>query len=186
VRVSDGSGMPSRATTDRADALAERPSVEALGAFPAGWLAAMPDVVARLESMRHPRIAHLGCGQGFSTLALAHAFLDAHVDGIDADPASIAAARRHARDAGLDGRVRFLHADATGLAGPYDLIVILDAHPVDALHAAHDALAPGGTAALGTVLPAGAVSELTAWAGYARVDQLAVASDFLRLDRLHP
>jgi predicted O-methyltransferase YrrM len=174
--------MPSRAMTDRADALAER----RLGALPAGWLATMPDVVARLESMRHPRIADLGCGQGFSTIALAHSFLDAHVDGLDADPGSITVARRHARDAGLDGRVRFLHADATELAGPYDLILILEPSAAEALHAAHDALASDGTAALGTVLAAGTVRELAGRAGYTRVDQLPVADDFLRVYRLHP
>jgi SAM-dependent methyltransferase len=116
----------------------------------AGWVAAMPDVLARLESAQHARIADLGCGQGFSSLALATAFLDAHVDGIDTDPASIADARAHARDAGLDGRVRFTCADATALDGPYELIVILEAlhdmaRPAEALAAARAALADGGT-----------------------------------------
>jgi SAM-dependent methyltransferase len=115
------------------------------------WLSAMPDVVARLESARHPRVADLGCGQGFSTLAVAHAFLDARVDGFDADRGSIADARTHAEAAGLDGRVRFIDADATELAshGPYDLVLILEAlhdmaRPVNALRAARAALAPGG------------------------------------------
>jgi 2-polyprenyl-3-methyl-5-hydroxy-6-metoxy-1,4-benzoquinol methylase len=164
--------MPSRAMTDRADALAE-------------WLAAMPDVVARLESARHPRIADLACGQGFSTLALAHAFLDAHVDGLDADEASIADARRHATAAGLDGRVRFRHADATELAGPYDLIVVLAAlhhlaRPVDALVAARAALATDGT----VLVADERVAELAAGAGFASADVLPVENDFLRLYRL--
>jgi 2-polyprenyl-3-methyl-5-hydroxy-6-metoxy-1,4-benzoquinol methylase len=179
--------MPSRAMTDRADALAER----RLGALPAGWLATMPDVVARLESMRHPRIADLGCGQGVSTIALAHAFLDAHVDGIDADPASITDARRHARDAGLDGRVRFLHVDATELAGPYDLILILEAlhdlaRPVDALVAARAALATDGTVLVvdERVADEFTAAELAAEAGFASADVLAVENDFFRLYRL--
>jgi hypothetical protein len=74
----------------------------------ADWLAAMPDVVARLESARHARVADVGCGQGFSTLAIAGAFLGAHVDGLDLDPGSIADARRHAAEARLDGP-RALH-----------------------------------------------------------------------------
>ena len=86
--------------------------------LPGDWLAAMPDVLARLENTQHARIADVGCGQGFATLALANAFLDAHVDGIDADAGSIADARAHAVDAGLDGRVRFIHADAAELEGP--------------------------------------------------------------------
>jgi SAM-dependent methyltransferase len=114
------------------------------------WLPAMPDVLARLESAQHARIADVGCGQGFSTLALASAFLDAHVDDIDADAASIADARARAADAGADGRVRFIHADASELAGPYELITMFEAlhdmtDPVAALRAARAALAPGGT-----------------------------------------
>jgi trans-aconitate methyltransferase len=65
-------------------------------------------VGARLESLRHPRVADVGCGQGFSTLAIARAFLDSHVDGYDVDAASIADARAHAMHAGLVGRVRFV------------------------------------------------------------------------------
>jgi 2-polyprenyl-3-methyl-5-hydroxy-6-metoxy-1,4-benzoquinol methylase len=120
--------------------------------LPSDWLAAMPDLVARLESAQHPRIADLGCGQGWSTIAIAKAFLGAHVDGLDTDPASIEDARRHAAAAGLDGRVRFSCADAAQLAGhgPYDLILILEAlhdmaRPVEALRAARAALADGGT-----------------------------------------
>ena len=118
--------------------------------LPNDWLAAMPDVLARLENAQHARIADVGCGQGFSTLALAGAFLDAHVDGVDADAASIADARANAVDAGLDGRVRFIHAYAAELQGPYELIVILEAlhdmtDPVAALRAARASLAPGGT-----------------------------------------
>ncbi len=120
--------------------------------LPSDWLAAMPDVVARLEGAPHPRVADIGCGQGWSTLAIAGAFLDARVDGLDLDEASIADARRHAADAGLDGRVRFIEADASRLAetGPYDLVLILESlhdltRPTEALIAARAALAEGGT-----------------------------------------
>jgi hypothetical protein len=121
------------------------------GELPTEWLAAMPDVVARLETARPARVADVGCGQGFSTIAVAQAYLDAHVDGLDADYASIADGRAHAHDAGLDGRVRFLCADASELAdhGSYDLVLLLEAlhdlsRPVDALRAARRALTPGG------------------------------------------
>jgi len=112
--------------------------------LPTEWLAAMPDVVARLER-RGARVADVGCGQGWSTVALAQAFPHARVDGHDLDPGSIADARRHAPG------VRFIEGDAVGLAahGPYDLILILEtlhdlARPVEALAAARAALAPGG------------------------------------------
>jgi SAM-dependent methyltransferase len=93
----------------------------------------------------------VGCGQGWSTLALARAFPNSWVDGLDLDRGSIADSCRHAAEAGLDGRVRFIQADATELAtyGRYDLILILEAlhdmaQPLDALRATRAALAPGG------------------------------------------
>jgi SAM-dependent methyltransferase len=120
--------------------------------LPSDWLAAMPDVVARLETGRPARVADLGCGQGWSSIAMAQEFLHAHVDGIDLDPGSIADARRNAERAGMNGRLRFLEGDAAGLAGhgPYDLILMLEtlhdlARPVEALAAARAALADGGT-----------------------------------------
>jgi SAM-dependent methyltransferase len=119
--------------------------------LPTDWLAAMPDVVARLLRAERPRIADVGCGQGWSTVAVARAFPNADVDGLDIDPASIADARRNAADAGVEGRTRFVEGDAEALAahGPYDLVLVLEAlhdlaRPVDALHAARAALAAGG------------------------------------------
>jgi 2-polyprenyl-3-methyl-5-hydroxy-6-metoxy-1,4-benzoquinol methylase len=119
--------------------------------LPDAWLAAMPDVLARLEGARRTRVADVGCGQGFASVAIARAFLGARVDGLDADPASVADARAHAREAGVEGRVRFIQADTADLAahGTYDLVLILEslhdmADPAGALTAARAALAPGG------------------------------------------
>ncbi|MGH2948381.1 MAG: methyltransferase domain-containing protein [Solirubrobacteraceae bacterium] len=113
--------------------------------LPAGWLEAMPDVVARLREAG-ARVADVGCGQGWSTVALARAFPDAAVDGLDLDPGSIADAQAHG-----NGNLRFIEGDASTLAdhGPYDLILILEAlhdmsRPVDVLRAARAALATGG------------------------------------------
>ena len=118
--------------------------------LPAEWIAAMPDVADRLQSSASPRVADVGCGQGWAAIAVAGAFPNALVDGFDADPASIADARRHAAHAGVDGRVRFHEGDAATLAGgPYDLVLILETlhdlpRPVEALRAARAASAPGG------------------------------------------
>ena len=63
------------------------------------WLPALPDLHAAL-ARPGVRIADLGCGLGFSTQALATAYPDAEVVGIDADPPSI----DEAREAGQAGR----------------------------------------------------------------------------------
>ena len=155
------------------------PSASVNGA--SDWLAAAPDVVARLEAARHARVADIACGRGLSTVALAHMFLDAHVDGLDGDTESIADARRLARDAGLDGRVRFVRAHAAELTGPYDLIVIRAAlpDPLPALAAAHAALAASG--ALLVASGERAVDAAALQAGFSRVEALAA-----QISRLHP
>jgi 2-polyprenyl-3-methyl-5-hydroxy-6-metoxy-1,4-benzoquinol methylase len=79
---------------------------------------------------------------------VARAFPHALVVGVDADPGSIADARRHAAEAGVD--VRFAEGDAAGLTGgPYDLVMILETlhdlpQPVEALRSARAATVPGG------------------------------------------
>jgi 2-polyprenyl-3-methyl-5-hydroxy-6-metoxy-1,4-benzoquinol methylase len=117
--------------------------------LPTAWLAAMPDVVARLHA-GGARVADVGCGQGWSTIAVASTFPAAGVDGLDADDASIAEARRHAAEAGVSARFRAGDASELAQHGPYDLILILEAlhdlaRPDEALGAARAALADGGT-----------------------------------------
>lgn len=115
------------------------------------WVAAAPDLHARLAGGPPARVADVGCGQGWSTLALADAYPNARVEGVDLDPASITAAERNAAGHPAAGRVTFAVRDAAHLAdtGPYDLICIFEAlhdmaAPVEALAAARAALAPGG------------------------------------------
>jgi 2-polyprenyl-3-methyl-5-hydroxy-6-metoxy-1,4-benzoquinol methylase len=82
---------------------------------------------------------------------MAQAYPLISVDGFDLDADAIAAARRNAAQAGLDGRVTFTAADASGpgLRGGYDLVTILEglhdmSRPVDALRAAREMLTAGG------------------------------------------
>ena len=59
------------------------------------WIPAMPDIQARLQRTDPPsRVADLGCGSGWSSIALASAYPTARVDGIDLDETSIGEARR--------------------------------------------------------------------------------------------
>jgi 2-polyprenyl-3-methyl-5-hydroxy-6-metoxy-1,4-benzoquinol methylase len=58
------------------------------------------------------RIADVGCGEGWSAVALARAYPDATVTGYDPDLPSTAAAVRHAAGARLADRVGFTTADS--------------------------------------------------------------------------
>jgi SAM-dependent methyltransferase len=112
------------------------------------WLATMPDVVARLD---HPlaRVADIGCGEGWSSIALARALPQARVHGYDLDEASVHAARRNAAASEVGDRVSVTMSD--GLAGDssYDLVFVFEAlhdfaRPVEVLRAARESLAEGG------------------------------------------
>jgi 2-polyprenyl-3-methyl-5-hydroxy-6-metoxy-1,4-benzoquinol methylase len=117
------------------------------------WIAAMLDIAARLHSDPPARIADIGVGQGWSSIALAQAFPLARVDGLDLDPASIAAARENAVAVGLPAeRVSFHLRDAgdPALAGQYDLALAIECihdmpRPVEVLQAMRQLVGPGGT-----------------------------------------
>ncbi len=134
--------------------------VEAIGAsnrpqyvnLIADWLAALPDVDARLRAEPPARVADLACGTAWSSIAIARAYPTVTVDAIDVDAESISTARRIVDSTGLADRVRPAVHDASdpNLDGPYDLITIFEAlhdmnHPVDALRAARGSLAKGGS-----------------------------------------
>jgi SAM-dependent methyltransferase len=113
------------------------------------WIPAAADLHERL-STAHLRVADVGCGAGWSTIAVARAYPGSDVVGFDADAASIADARANAAAAHLN--LRFEIADATRVsdAGPFDLILVLEAlhdmsRPLEALRALRRALGSGGT-----------------------------------------
>jgi 2-polyprenyl-3-methyl-5-hydroxy-6-metoxy-1,4-benzoquinol methylase len=119
----------------------------------ADWISTMPDVDARLKSEAAARIADVGCGAGWSTLALARAFPTATVEGIDLDEASITDARRNAADAGMVDAVSFHVRDAADPAtkGAYDLVCMFEAlhdtpRPAEVLAALRNMLRDGGSA----------------------------------------
>jgi 2-polyprenyl-3-methyl-5-hydroxy-6-metoxy-1,4-benzoquinol methylase len=118
----------------------------------ADWVATMPDVDARLKSDPPARIADVGCGAGWSTIALARAFPKANVEGIDFDEASIADARRNAAEAGIADAVTLHVRDAADptAKGVYDLACMFEAlhdtpRPVEVLAAVHQMLRDDGS-----------------------------------------
>lgn len=120
------------------------------------WLGRVPEALGGLPAidavLRAPdaRIADVGTGAGWSSIALATAYPLLHVEGFDVDEPSIDAARTNARAAGVDDRVRFHGADGAALAehGPFDAAFAFEClhdmpQPVEVLAAIRRAVRPG-------------------------------------------
>lgn len=112
-----------------------------------------PKVPALDDRLRRPdaRVADIGCGEGWSSIAIAEAYPGLTVDGFDIDEASIVAAREHAREAGVADRVRFHHVDGAEVTdeGQYDVVTLFEcvhdmAHPVAVLETARRLVKPEG------------------------------------------
>jgi SAM-dependent methyltransferase len=121
-----------------------------LYALPGEWIAAMPDVHARLQQPG-ANVADVGCGAAWSAIGIARAFPSVQVDAFDLDPASVELAKRNVEEAGLTDRVRVQLRDAgdSELAGQYDLVAVFEAlhdmsQPVAALATMRRIVAPGG------------------------------------------
>jgi 2-polyprenyl-3-methyl-5-hydroxy-6-metoxy-1,4-benzoquinol methylase len=117
------------------------------------WLAGgLPDVHARLLTGPPARVADVGCGLGWSSIAIARGYPDVRVDGFDVDAPSIVCARKNATEAGVADRITFAVREIADVspAGTYDLVVMFEvlhdlSRPVEALSNVKRLLAPGGT-----------------------------------------
>jgi SAM-dependent methyltransferase len=104
------------------------------------WLPSVPDVHERLQADPPARVADVGCGTGWSSIAIARAYPNVRVDGYDLDEPSIELARRNAEEAGVADKVDFHVRDASDptLEGRYDLAAAFECvhdmgRPVEAL-----------------------------------------------------
>ncbi|SFS14832.1 Methyltransferase domain-containing protein [Microbacterium sp. cf046] len=86
------------------------------------WFRELPKAFAEVDDIQSvltrpgARIADIGTGAGWSSIALAQAYPELRVDGFDIDDPSIELARANAQDAGVSDRVRFHNADGDGLS----------------------------------------------------------------------
>jgi len=97
------------------------------------------------------KVADIGCGAGWSTLALARAYPDATFHGYDIDAPSVAIATQNAAAAGLDDRVTFSSDDIADRSpdDEYDVVVAFEtihdmAQPVQVLSAVRDVISDQG------------------------------------------
>ncbi|WP_024795062.1 class I SAM-dependent methyltransferase [Tomitella biformata] len=113
-------------------------------------LGSIPEV-DRLLRAPGSMLADLGCGGGWSTIALARAYPEATVRGVDIDRATVELARANVAAAPeVAVRVTVTEADAAALPrGGYQAVFAFECvhdmpRPVEVLAAARRALAPGG------------------------------------------
>ena len=151
-----------------------------LGQLTQEWLPAIPDV-ASLLSRDGAAAVDLGCGVGWSSIALAQAHRGLTVLGVDSDDASVMDARSNAAEAGLEDRVRFEvnDADADLGEGSYDVAFYFEAlhdmaHPVEALAATRRSLRPDGRV---VVMEEGAEEQFAP--GGSEIERLLAASSVL-------
>ncbi len=87
------------------------------------WFPSVPELHSALQS--NARVADVGCGEGWSSIAIAKSYPQVTVDGFDIDEPSIAQARRNAEIEGVADRVQFHNGDATAIkaSDPYDVVV---------------------------------------------------------------
>jgi SAM-dependent methyltransferase len=127
-----------------------------LQVLPRDWLPNIAEIHDRLRAAPPARVADIGCGTGWSSIAIARSYPGVHVDGFDRDEESIALARRNADESGIADRVSFEARDAgePADAGAYDLVTFFEclhdmSRPVEALRVARDMLAVGGVVLVG-------------------------------------
>lgn len=115
------------------------------------WFTSVPALHERL-SAGSARIADVGCGGGWSCIAMARAYPGVQVDGIDVDEPSIELARANTKGTDVEARVSYVAADAgdASLQGRYDVVTVFEAlhdmsRPVEVLRKLRGMLNDGGS-----------------------------------------
>jgi ubiquinone/menaquinone biosynthesis C-methylase UbiE len=89
------------------------------------WIPALEGVQTKLEA--GAKVADIGCGVGFSTILMSQAFPQSQFVGFDFHEPSIEEARQHARQHGVDKRVRFEAVTAKDIGErDFDLVTMFD------------------------------------------------------------
>lgn len=142
-------GRPIHGRPDRYRTAIERLTVQDIAVFFQEALAELPQLVADLS--RGGRVLDVHCGGGRWLIAMARQFPALELVGVEFEADSVARARRHVAEAGLEDRITIEEADVAnpGHAGEFDLAYFQYAlhqlpDPPAALKAAWQALRPGG------------------------------------------
>jgi SAM-dependent methyltransferase len=96
-----------------------------VGNLVSSWIPALEGVEAKLK--KGASVADVGCGHGASTILLAKTYPNSKFIGFDYHAPSIEWARKAAKKAGVDSRVKFEVADSRKFPGKdYDLVAYFD------------------------------------------------------------
>ncbi len=135
------------------------------------WVPAMPDIEGRLRG--GGRVADVGSGIGWSSIAFAKGFPSAHIDAIDPDAESVEEAHRNVLEAGVSDRITF-HlntVEESELDGPYDLVTAFECihdmpYPVSALRRMRELAAPDGAVLIADEAVGDTLAENTNFMGH--------------------
>jgi 2-polyprenyl-3-methyl-5-hydroxy-6-metoxy-1,4-benzoquinol methylase len=152
-----------------AQALSTRPMFN--NDYVSTWIPAMPDIESKLRS--GATVAEVGCGVGWSSIALAQGFANARIDAIDPDELSIREAQRNARNAGVSDRITF-HLNTieeASVQGSYDLITAFEClhdmpYPVQSLSRMRELLDSDGAVLIADEAVAETLEENTNFMGH--------------------
>jgi 2-polyprenyl-3-methyl-5-hydroxy-6-metoxy-1,4-benzoquinol methylase len=135
------------------------------------WIPAMPDIEKKLRN--GGKVAEVGCGVGWSSIALAKGLSNTIIDAIDPDELSIVEATRNAEKEGVADRITFHIStiEETELEGPYDLITAFEClhdmpYPVEALSRMRELLTPDGAVLIADEAVGDTLEENTNFMGH--------------------
>jgi 2-polyprenyl-3-methyl-5-hydroxy-6-metoxy-1,4-benzoquinol methylase len=135
------------------------------------WIPAMPEIEERLKA--GGRVADVGSGIGWSTVALAKGFPNTHIDAIDPDEESLALARKIAEEEGVADQITFhlKTVEDAPVQGSYDLVMAVECvhdmpYPVSALTRMRELTASDGAVLIADEAVEDTLAENTNFMGH--------------------